>query len=73
MWSIIFGRIAMWGNVIEHAKGYRAEFVRGRLLICRGAKARIAPGRVGKSQSKRDRQTDISCDSWRVDFQNDGC
>lgn len=35
--SAVVGRVAMWGRVIEHAKGYRAEFAypsRLRLVCC---------------------------------------
>lgn len=32
--TVVFGEVALWGEVIEHERGYRAEFAAVRKLLC---------------------------------------
>lgn len=53
----VVGRIAMWGRVLEHAKGWRAELAypsRLRLVCwwCRGLRHRAEPAAVGARGSE---------------------
>ena len=68
--DVVIGTVALWGRVIEHAKGYRAKFAYPIMLDLR--ERRIAPPMPGFPVVLRSKKTQRQYLSERVRA-NYGC